>query len=241
MVSALDEEHRKLRLKLSHIVAIAAVVSLLLAAVAAVGLFSDSAVGGGVRLGTAYGEPDLELYVGDSMVAINEGIVSWEEILGHGGDSALGIPLPAATPVPDDPNQIASLTQDDAERLAGAGARILFVKHGNPPWLMYDGRHEFAKKEILLRRADGSLDHLFCLDGRLTDLFGNPHRVLVPIRVRARGGATGKLFTSEAGGGAGGRFDNFLHRVTPDWNFRSTDPPAELADELAERGLWTPP
>lgn len=241
MATTPAQEYRKRRLNLSHLVVIAAVVSLLVLVVMAARTLRGPTVGGGVRLGTAYGEPELELYVGDRLIALNQGMVAWEEILGLDGGKRTGIPLPADAPsVPDDPAQIASLTQADAERLAGDGASVVSVAAGNPPWSSYHGRHEFAKKEILLRRADGTLDHLFCLDTRLTDLYGNAHRLLVPIRVRPREGSTGRLFTSEARSGGGGRFDSFLHRVTPEWNFKSAEPPPELAAEIAEHGLWTP-
>ena len=233
---------RRRSLKGWHIAAALAVPAVLLIAAIVAVFLAGPPVQGGLRLGTAVGEPDLELYVGDRLVGLNEAFVTWDDILGWDGQEPLGIVLREnALPVPKDQSEIESLSGADAVSLAGPGAAVVSVEAGNPMWSRYQDRHEFAKKEILLRRADGSLDQVFCLDGRLTDLHGNTRRVLVPIRVRPRNGSSATYSKSEARRTGGGRFSNFLHRVTPEWNFESTEPPEDLAAELEKEGLWTPP
>jgi hypothetical protein len=203
--------------------------------------FGDLPLGGGVRLGTAVDEPDLEIYVDDRLVGVREGFVTWREVLGMDGQEPLGILLPDdARPMPVEPEQIEQAVAADAELLADTGAAVLSVEMGNPMMESYSSGHDFARYEILLRRGDGRLDQVFCLEGRLRDYYGRTHRVLVPIRVRRRGGSTDSYFTSEARSSGGGRFANFFHRVTPEWNFESTDPPPDVAAEIAEKGLWTP-
>jgi len=127
-----------------------------------------------------------------------------------------------------------------AERLAGKGATIVHASNGSPVWFAYPHGHEFSTKEILLRRADGGLDQVFCLEGRLNGLFGNPQRVIVPIRVRTRRGTPDAYFTTESRSTARGRFDNVLNRVCPEWNFERTTPPPEFAEEINMQGLWRP-
>ena len=94
-----------------------------------------------------------------------------------------------------------------------------------------------VKERILLRRSDGSFDHVFFLDGRLNNLFGNPHPVMVPVRVRSASGTPAAYFITGQRITPTGRFSNVLNRAYPIWNFEPGEPPAEFALEIKEKGL----
>jgi len=102
------------------------------------------------------------------------------------------------------------------------------------------GSPGILKERILLRRPDGSLDHVFSLGGRINDLFGNPHRVIVPVRVRSASGTPAAYFTTEQRSTPTGRFSNVLNRAYPIWNFEPGEPPEKFALEIKEKGLWRP-
>ena len=194
---------------------------------------------GGVQLGTGRGETDVEFYVGERLVGSSRGeiLVTWDEILGFSGQEPLGILLPStAPPVPRDPGDIESLSQVDAERLAGAGASVISVQAGSPIWSGL-GESVFARKEILLRRADGSLDQVFCLDTRLVGRFGQTYRLLIPIRVRPLDPSSNGWFSFDSGGSS---YSAMSNHVVANERFVSANPPEELASEIEEKGLWTP-
>jgi hypothetical protein len=212
---------------------------LLVAVVVVVSIVTGPPVLGGVQLSTGRGEPDVDFYVGDRLVGSGRGemFVTWDEILGWNGQVPLAIVLPnTAPPVSREPDAVESLSRADAERLSGPGASVISVQAGSPIWSGL-GESEFARKEILLRRVDGSLDQVFCLDARLVGRLGRTYRVLVPIRVRLRAPSSTGYFTSDSSCGS---YSAISNRVVAVGEFESTDPPEELAAEIQERGLWQP-
>lgn len=206
-------------------------------------------VAGGLGLGA---EPGVELFVGDRLAGVGGADVRWSEIFGWSGDRPLGIVLPpGARDVPNVGNPSASdspewIREATAERLGGKGATIVQISAGNPPQFSYSGRHKYEKKELLLRRSDGTLDQVFCLDVEVTGLFGRRYRAIVPIRPRAPQGESAQYFSTDTGpwepkgGRIGRRFDNGYTRMVVSWGFAAAEPPPEVAAEIFEKGLWRP-
>lgn len=218
-----------------HVVVGLLVLSVLLVVVIVFGsLAAGPPVRGGVQLSTYVDEPEVDFHVGDRLVGTSRGemFVTWDEILGWNGQEPLGIVLPHTAPPVPGAGAIESLSKVHAELLAGPGATVVFVEANSWSGL---GESEFARMEILLRRADGSLDQVFCLNAQLVGHFGQTYRLLIPVRVRSRGQPSSGYFTGYGSGGLG-----FAGGVFQEWQFESTEPPQELVAEIENNGLWTP-
>ncbi|MCL4195675.1 MAG: hypothetical protein KJZ87_28320 [Thermoguttaceae bacterium] len=190
-------------------------------------------VSGGLRMGA---EPGVEIYVGHRLVGVGQAEVAWSDIFGWTGTEPLGIVLPPdARPVPSVndpfcPSDAGWPGEATAERLAGEGATIVSVSAGNPPRFSYAERNKYERKELLLRRRDGTLDQVFCLDVELAGALGNRYRALVPIRPRAPENQAASYVGSCSSGRwepDGRRFDNGYARMVVCWGFELLHTPRE--------------
>ena len=219
-------------------------------------------VDGYLVIGTDVDDFDSEIYVGERLVGTGCATVSWAKILGFYGQKPLGIVLPddAAWPVSrladtKDVSLPAGPGDATAERLAGKGAAIVHFSYGSPLWSRHGHRHAFVHKEMIIRRADGTLDQVLCLDAAFTDVVGRTYRVLVPIRLRPHDLAEPVTFASSGSystdierdgdeikswGRAEVPRNGWIHRISHEWGFKSGEAPEELAAEIREKGLWKP-
>ncbi len=141
-------------------------------------------VTGGVELQSGVGVP---FYVGDRRVGTGRVLLTWSELLGRDGRPPLAILLPPDTPsVESRARDWKSLPPGAiAEWLSGPGSMIVRSSPANPPWNGFGQRHQFAAKELILRRADGSRDGVLCIDGEVTSRYtGERCAFLIPVRSR---------------------------------------------------------
>jgi hypothetical protein len=175
-------------------------------------------------------DPDTRIYVGDKLVGTGKVIVSWRQLLGDETHDPLIIELRYPISV-------------NAELISGPGARILESRnhsYGQSPDL------RDSEDSYLLRRADGSLDHVLA---RLIEFTSpsDPHAYL--ILVRARKGATGSTISFERNGGGTSQssapgmvkiFGKSPTQIEEIWRFSPYDPPEKLANEIKTKGFWEP-
>ncbi len=99
-----------------------------------------------------------------------------------------------------------------------------------------------APESRLLRRADGTLDLFFFLDGSVETPNDRKQRFLLVIRPRF--GERGKSAYVHGGGHGGGSSSGFLGIVPGQmrqfWDFTPGEPPEEFAEEIKQKGLWEP-
>jgi hypothetical protein len=128
-------------------------------------------------------DPETRIYIGDKLIGTGKVTVSWEELLGNERQDPLAIELPGLV------NTV------NAEWISGPGARILDSKNLSRG---YSPSEREPEDSYLLRRADGSLDHVmaYLLEFRSSD---KPRSYL--ILVRPRKGAAGSTISFERWGG----------------------------------------
>jgi hypothetical protein len=146
---------------------------------------------------------------------------------------AVAVPLPADLPRPT------------AVDVAGEGAQLLKSSQGNSSgsamWVAC------TCEDYWVRRAGGELDHVLVL---LLDwnLPGEPRqRFFLPVRLRGPTNAAAVCLEPGGCSFGGGQTPRFfkLFAQSPTqmhvrWHFQKGKPPAELAQEVAEKGLWEP-
>jgi hypothetical protein len=125
--------------------------------------------------------PGERIYIGDKLVGTTNAYVSWQDLFGWGDSPPLASAFDFGT------------TRLTAEQLGEPGAVFIFdasqgsgstASGGAGGLLSYQTRNS----EALLRRADGSLDLVTCLQGEYTSgrqsAYDEKRGFLVPIRIR---------------------------------------------------------
>ncbi len=184
-------------------------------------------VAGGLKL---EGPAGMRLYVGDKLVGTGTIELSWDELWG-GDQPGLAMMLePGAGPV-------------TPEMLAGPGAVQLQVQpSGATSGANQHVALDAAKETRLLRRADGTLDLVFVLAGKVTTSHHNPQRFRIVIRPRTGPlGKSGYVDSGGHGGSSRGAFMWIIPGATNQWwGFQPGEPPKEFAEEIKQKGLWEP-
>jgi hypothetical protein len=187
---------------------------------------------GELKLEAPAGTP---LYIGDKLVGTGTTLLSWDDVLGWEGQPPLAKllePGEAITP----------------EMLAGPGAVQLQKNHsgsttcGDRTGLTVSADNSL----ILLRRADGRLDAVYVLDGRVGSPDLPPQRFLLAIRPRpaARSGVSYLESGSHGSSSRSVVLNLFPNRLGHHWQFVPGEPPKELGEEVVReiksKGLWEP-
>jgi hypothetical protein len=186
-------------------------------------------IGGSIRMEA---DPDTRFYIGYRLVGTTRVTIPWTELLGDEDHDPLAIelPYPAGKVTP--------------ELISGPGAVLLQSRNlsrGRGPAMSE------SEDSYLLRRADGTLDHVVSY---LIDLRpGNQSRRYV-ILVRARIGQSGSttslehwrgMETEESNPGFVKIFGKSPLELNQIWNFSPyQEPPDEFKSEIEAKGLWEP-
>ena len=178
---------------------------------------------------TIEADPNTRIYFGDrQFVDENEDravvYLLWPEIIGDEKHRTGALQLPDAN------------TTVTPEMVSGAGAKLL-VSQG-----IGSGGSQIAKisgDEYWIRRADGSLDHVFAIVIDWTPPDQPPRRFLLPVRVR-KGKGTSTVFFSASGSGSSTSFGPGSIEVKVFRKFTAGSPPAQFAEEIKSKGLWEP-
>lgn len=186
-------------------------------------------LGGGL---TIQADPDARILVGARSLGPGQAYVSWSELLADRDSNPMAVER-AQTDGPV-----------TAETLAGPGAKVLHKTPGGGggcPGLNVDSA------EWLLRRPDGTLDHLWALSLDWTPSAHKQRRILMPVRIRGPKGKPAVYYLnsgSSSGISSGLALLKLFGRppTTADesWRFTAGNPPAEFAEEIKNKGLWEP-
>jgi hypothetical protein len=193
-----------------------------------IGMKNIPDVGGGLTIAA---DPDTRIYIGDKFVGTTMVNIPWTQLLGNEKQEPLAIelPYPAGTITP--------------ELISGPGATILKRRNhatGHSPTM--DDRED----SYLLRRADGTLDHVVAYLIGFTSV-NQPRSYL--ILVRARKGAAGSTTSFEHQGGSESHFSTpgFVKAFgkSPEemeymWRFAPYAPPDKFSAEVEKKGYWEP-
>jgi hypothetical protein len=198
-----------------------------------VGLRKVPEIGGGLKIEA---DPNTRIYFGDRLV-VGETQPSavvyslWPELFGDEKHTPWAVQLPDAD------------TKVTPEMVSGPGTKLL-VSQG-----IGGGGSQIAKvsgDEYWIRRADGSLDHVFAIviDWAPPDQL--PRRFLLPVRVRKGKGASTVYFNA-SGSGSSTSGPSFVRsygqapiEVKMFRKFTAGSPPGQFAEEIKTKGLWEP-
>jgi hypothetical protein len=176
-------------------------------------------------------DPDTRIYVGDKLVGTTKVTVSWKQLLGDETHEPLAIELRYPT------NSVTP------ELISGPGAKILEsrnLENGQSPDL------RDSEDSYLLRRADGSLDHVlaYVIEFKWTN---PPHGYLILVRAR-KGSASSTISFDRHGGGSSQSsapgivklFGKSPIQMEDFWTLSPYNPPKQFANEINTKGFWEP-
>jgi hypothetical protein len=179
---------------------------------------------------TIEADPDTRIYIGDKLVGTTQATVTWAQLLGNENQEPFAL-------------EVSSTDSVTAELISGPGAKILKRRnHGTSHSPTMDDRED----SYLMRRADGTMDHVYVWLIELTET--NPPRRLV-ILMRARKGTAGSTISFERSGGSSSHhsspgfmkaFGKPPEEFVDFWNLSRYRPPNEFKEEVKKKGYWEP-
>jgi hypothetical protein len=225
---------------------IAAIVLLLLVSGVVILIVSSRPVpeiGGGLMIEA---DPGTRIYAGDKRVGTTRVTFILGELFGDERHSPVAEELPDSAPGVTAEMLSGEIT---AEMLSGAGATKVSDSRGMA--VVASGTAVFNVKvtqtENLMRRADGSLDHVFILLLVWSPPNQPSRSYLLPIRLRKGSPPDTVYFGSGAMSTSAGTPPRFMRIFGRSPNetkticrFSAKSPPAEFAEEIKAQGLWEP-
>jgi len=173
-------------------------------------------------------DPDIDVYIGNKHVGTGSVELTWDELLGTSDLQPLATPITNVVPSPSTEGMGAI----SAKALAGEGSQIVWKKNGMTSITPLP----IACKHILLRRQNGDLDLVSVIDGEFAAR-NHRSRFLVLIRLRSTKEGSTDLLCGQVETWRFGPKNKRIHGIV---RIELKQPPAEFADEIAEKGLWKP-
>ena len=188
-----------------------------------------------------HAHPDGQVFITDQLVGIGDVTVPWDDLLGTKGHPGLAIP----STDPGKPPSTGPIDAATLEALGGAGATVLKTE----PYSSGSGGRAggalltvFAAKGVVIKRADGTVDHVCLWDCLITTIGGANRRVVVPVRVRYPPAGAAPALPLNASTGVTVNILPFRGGGT--WLEASCRPGKPGTDDIskmaAEHGLWAP-
>jgi hypothetical protein len=215
---------------------IAAVVFCLLAAgwgiLTYVGWSNIPEIGGGL---TIEADPDARIYIGDKLVGTTQVTFTWGELFGDERHMPIAVELsfPAGAVTPELVSGPGAMVLE-SQALGGGGTGI------NALMMMASG------DRYLIRRANGSLDQVMAIMIDWTPTNEQPHRYLLPVRLRNGPRASNVYYTPSSGTSASGgpgfmkAFGRSPVEIKKSYKFSAGTQPGQFAEEIRTKGLWEP-